>query len=410
MYTIYMDGVPIYVPGADSRYSVLNPVLDLELNTSGTLTFSMPACNAEYDTIRKLKSTICVKRNGTEIWRGRPITTDRDWYNNKDVTCEGALSFLNDVVIRPFVYRGTLVGYITEMLNRYNTHVDEDRRIYVGNVTVVDSNDYVYKWRDTYNNLYDLFQDQLIDSMGGYLSIRTVNDVMYLDYTAESGRVTNQTVAYASNMIDLTETVNAEDVFTVIIPVGATITEDIPEDAPEGYEPEQYQIDITSVNDGKDYIESADGIELYGRIERVVEWPDVETPTALYTKARDRLESAINASVSISVDAVDLHWTDTDIDEINIGDYVVCLSVPHNIHGRFALSALRIKLDNTGSESYTFGAVPGTLTGIIANANNAAETTADTIVAYRRTNKDVIDVETADNRVGYACVGIARVG
>ena len=94
---------------SDLNKKLISPVLTLEDNTAGSLTFTMPVNNVGYEKIRMFKSTVVVKRrkvgplsSGDEfetIWEGRVITETRDFFNQKAITCEGALAYLNDMYL-----------------------------------------------------------------------------------------------------------------------------------------------------------------------------------------------------------------------------------------------------------------------------------------------------------------------
>ena len=105
----------------DQRLKVVSPVLELEDNSAGSLSFTVYPTNQAYgvledsstDPLAMLTATIrvymvppIVDPTGTtpafsyskeEIWEGRPLTVDKDFYNGKAVYCEGALCYLNDI-------------------------------------------------------------------------------------------------------------------------------------------------------------------------------------------------------------------------------------------------------------------------------------------------------------------------
>ena len=99
MYTIMIDGLLLYAPNlADEGFTVLSPKITMELNKSGSLEFTIPPNNPMYDRIHKLKSIIQVFDGTEEIFRGRVLHEEKDFYERKAVYCEGELSFLLDSV------------------------------------------------------------------------------------------------------------------------------------------------------------------------------------------------------------------------------------------------------------------------------------------------------------------------
>lgn len=119
MYKIYIVNTPyvkdrilIYDDDVyDESLRLSDPKLHLEVNSAGTLEFSIAPDNVGYDKLVPMKTQFIVMRsdspekNGTRkrneiIWFGRALTIDTDIYKVKSIRCEGGLSYLNDVVYR----------------------------------------------------------------------------------------------------------------------------------------------------------------------------------------------------------------------------------------------------------------------------------------------------------------------
>lgn len=119
MYKIYIVNTPyvkdrilIYDDDVyDESLRLSDPKLHLEVNSAGTLKFSITPDNVGYDKLVPMKTQFIVMRsdspekNGTRqrneiIWFGRALTIDTDIYKVKSIHCEGGLSYLNDVVYR----------------------------------------------------------------------------------------------------------------------------------------------------------------------------------------------------------------------------------------------------------------------------------------------------------------------
>ena len=119
MYKIYIVNTPyvkdrilIYDDDVyDESLRLSDPKLHLEVNSAGTLEFSIAPDNVGYEKIVPMKTQFIVirsdspEKNGTRqrneiIWFGRALTIDTDIYKVKSIHCEGGLSYLNDVVYR----------------------------------------------------------------------------------------------------------------------------------------------------------------------------------------------------------------------------------------------------------------------------------------------------------------------
>lgn len=87
MYQVRCDDNIIY-DLRDEDLKIISPKLNMEVNKTGTFTFTIPPQNPMYNNIYKLKSIITIYQDNTEIWRGRALNTKLDFYNRKLVECE----------------------------------------------------------------------------------------------------------------------------------------------------------------------------------------------------------------------------------------------------------------------------------------------------------------------------------
>lgn len=393
MYSIFTGNEAIYAPaGSGSNYLVQNPRYQHEVNKAGQLEFTLLPENPLYGKLKRLISPISLYQDGDEIWFGRVLTSQTDFYNAEIVTAEGALAFLHDVVIRPFSVTfdtGNVVRqYVEFILDLYNRRVEDWKKIYPGRITVTESNNYLYRYKDSYNYAFDVLMDHTVESsLGGYLSIRRAFGKTYLDYTAEAGETSDQVIQFGVNLLDLDNFISAENVYTVIIPVGKSNSDK--------------RLTIASVNNGKDYLESSKGIALFGRIEKYVEFPEVTTARGLKQVAAKQLESAIQQAVSIDVKAVDLHLINPDIGGLKHGTMVRVLSIPHGIDEYMLCRKVDINLNEPDDAVYTLGAEMSTLSGQQAQAQknvviaaNTADLAAMNAEATRQMIQEEQDVNT----------------
>ena len=355
MYTIHVDGNLLYSPLLiDDGYLVLNPKLTLELGKSGSLSFLLPPNNPLYDGIQKLKSIVIVYQDSEEIFRGRVLHDEKDFYNRKNVYCEGELAFLLDSQQRPYSFQGDIPDLYMKFINSHNAQVEEEKRFYVGEITVTDPNNYINRSNIYYNNTWDEISDKLIASHGGYLRPRLKDGKRYLDYVKAYGKVNSQVIEFGVNMLDISEYITAEDVFTVLIPLGFEQTDS------DGNS--TGRLTIESVNSGKDYIEDDAAIALFGRITKTQEWDDVTVASNLLTKGRSFLNSGIEMAVTLTMKAIDLHLADVEVERISLGDYVRVISLPHKLDKYFLCSKIVIDIVSPDKTEYTFGVTYTTMT------------------------------------------------
>lgn len=343
MYAIYADDELLYAPDmANLGYIVTDAQLTTEINKAGSLEFTIPVTNPNYNAYSKLKSIIRLEQDGAEIWRGRVLDDTKDTDLNKDVMCEGELAFLNDMNVRKYDYSSgiSVVNYFNRVMNYYGG-ASSYRSIKAGNVTVPNTTLKI-KMDEATNTCLDELNSNLVGAIGGYLRLRRSNGQSYLDYIDAYSQTSNQVIEFGSNILSIEEYIDASDVYTVIIPFGK-------QDANGN------RVNITSVNNGSDFIESSQGASLFGRIDRTVVWEDVTDPNVLKQQAQSVLNSAIEMATTITISAVDLHLIDVNTDAIQLGDWVRVISPPHGIDSDFLCSKVVINLQNPDQSQYTFG-------------------------------------------------------
>ena len=372
MYTIYVDGRLLYSPNlAEDGYAVTGPKVKLSLNSVSALECTVPTNNPLYGQISKLKSVVKVYDNDRRIFRGRVIDDEKDFYNRQKLTAQGELAYLNDSILRPYSYTGSVAGYFAMLVNQHNAQVDAEKQFRVGNVTVTDGNDYIVRGSTEAMKTWSEMKSKLLDLLGGYIvpryEVENGVEVEYLDYLADSGGHNSQPIVFAENLLDLEQYIDASEVCTVLVPYGKA-------DGETGV-----RLDIKSVNDGKDYLESETGIALFGRVVGTETWDDVTVASNLKTKGQALLDSLILMAVQLTVKAVDLSRLGVNVDAIRIGEYNRVVSPPHSIDAWYQCSGITLRLDKIDGSEFSFGATGTTLTQY--QAANAANVTQAAITA-----------------------------
>lgn len=351
MYTVYSDGELLYSPMlSKDGYGIISPKVTVETGKAGSMSFVLPPDNVMYNKIDKLKSIITVYQNGEELFRGRVLHDSKDFYSRKNVYVEGDLAFLLDSPVRPYEYRGDIPTLFKRYIDGHNASVEEEKRFEIGRVTVTDSNNYINRSNSNYSNTLDEIKDKIIKTHGGYLRRRLENGIRYIDLIEDFGVINNQIIEFGVNLLDISQYITAEDVFTCLIPVGTT-----DEDTGE-------RLTIKSVNDGKDYIEDEEAISIFGRIWKTETWDDVTVASNLLRKGIQFLKSGIEMAVSLNVKAVDLNLIDVNTEKIKLGDKIRVISKPHNIDRYFMCTKIVLDLVNPDKNVYTLGNAYKTLT------------------------------------------------
>lgn len=355
IYKIKLDGKVLYYPG-DRQAAVINPELDLQTGYAGELTLKVPPLNPLYGEIHNRKSMVSVYRGNTEIFYGEVRTREKDRFKNQPVKATGALSFLADSILpQQEWYDISPRDLLDAWLQLHNNQVEDRKKIHIGIVTIHDGNDSLYRITDRENTL-EAIRDKLVDRLGGYLRLRHENEKLYLDWLAiqEYGKYCEQPIQFGENLMDYSETMTADDVITALIPLGAAIEQETDENASE-FERLEKNVDITSVNDGKDYIYSKEAVENFGWVWRTEKWDDVSVPANLLKKATEFLTSNQYESLVISLTAVDLSLFGQDYDSFDIGDRVLCNAIPYGMKKVLPVMEMKIPLQQPDQAQLTLG-------------------------------------------------------
>lgn len=355
IYKIKLDGKVLYYPG-DRQAAVINPELNLQTGYAGELTLKVPPLNPLYGEIHNRKSMVSVYRGNTEIFYGEVRTREKDRFKNQPVKATGALSFLADSILPQQEWHDISPRDLLDAwLQLHNNQVEDRKKIYTGVVTIHDSNDSLYRITDRENTL-EAIRDKLVDRLGGYLRLRHENDKLYLDWLTiqEYGKYCEQPIQFGENLMDYSETMTADDVITALIPLGAAIEQETDENASE-FERLEKNVDITSVNDGKDYIYSKEAVENFGWVWRTEKWDDVSVPANLLKKATEFLTSNQYESLVISLTAVDLSLFGQDYDSFDIGDRVLCNAIPYGMKKVLPVMEMKIPLQQSDQAQLTLG-------------------------------------------------------
>ena len=349
MYSIYADDICIYNDISPlQELKVISPKLVLEDCAAGSLDITLPPINPGYDYIKRLDTDIVVKKNGEEIWGGRVLTENQDFWKNRVLYCEGELSFLNDTTQPPAEYHNqTVRGFLSTLIEIHNSKAPENRQFTVGIVTVTDSNDSLYRYTN-YEKTIECINKKLIDKLGGHLRVRKVNGVRYLDYLSDCPNTNQQTIEFGKNLLDFTRKWDTTEFATVIVPLGARLDES-PIAALDAY------LTVESVNDGSIYVQSAEAIAEHGWIEKVVNWDDVTVPANLLSKARNYLTDLQFDDMNIELSALDMHYLNVNYEAVKLLDKIRVISRPHGMDRYFPVIKLEIPLDSPENTQFMLG-------------------------------------------------------
>ena len=389
MYQIRCDNHILYDP-RDEELTVLNPRCSLKVNSVGEGSFTILPNHPHYYKLKKLKSVFEIWQDEEVIFRGRMTNDSRNFYNCLAVDLEGIMGIMNDTMVPPFkfpedfpeasLHANVVEHFLQWMLNRHNERQTEFwRRLRVGKVTVKAPDNFMTRVSENYMTTWEAMKTHLLDSsLGGYLCFRYEEDANYVDYLAEFTETNEQQINLGENLLDFTNETDAFGTYSAILPIGGTV----------GEGDEKQILTIAGLEDGdltddlvKDgvYIYSKSAVEEYGWICVPAEsstWSEVTDAETLKNMAVEYISgTAMQQASTITIQAVDLNFTDAEIQSFRLYKNILVNSKAHGVHNAtYPLTQLDIDLVNPQNTTIVVGDTVKTLIDI--NSANQASTVA----------------------------------
>jgi len=204
-----------------------------------------------------------------------------------------------------------------------------------------------------------------------------------LNYLADFTNVSSQSIEFGSNLKDYTKTAKAESIATVIIPLGAEI----------GEVGSGEKLTIKSVNNGLDYIFNKIAVDLYGWIEKVVQWDDVTDASNLKKKAEEYVRESMKQNITIQLTAVDLHLLDRSIESFKMGDYIPVLSIPHKFDEVMLCNKQTLDLLKPDNDTVTLGHTFMTFTGKNSKIRSSVSKVSVIETTVRKVSNKVVELD-----------------
>ena len=353
MFQVYADQVLIYDDtNQDKEQKLINPKLSISDSAAGSFTMTVPPGNAGYNTIVRMKTDITIMKEGEIYWQGRVLQENMDFWNQRVMTCEGELAFLNDTIQPPHEYdynnQQAVRLFLSSLLTNHNAKVESNRQFTLGTVTVYAPNDTLYRTTN-YESTISCVNEKLVSKLGGHLIVRHQNGVRYLDYLEDAYNLNTQTVDFGKNLIDFTRSFDSAEYATVIVPLGKRLEKE------EGDPDIDKYLTVESVNSGSIYVQSETAVSNYGWIVKVVHFDDVENASTLLSMGQSYLSDIQFDSMVIELSALDLHYLNPNIESVKLGDSIRVISEPHGLDKIFPVQKMEIPLDKPENTLFMLG-------------------------------------------------------
>ena len=387
MYYVYADDNSIYNP-LDSSLTIHSPKVTLEIGKAGSFQFDIPPTNQYYSSLTQLKTIIRVELDDKVIFYGRVFSITRNFSNIKHVYCEGALSYLIDTLQKAKSFKGKAKTLFNKIMATHNDMTTDDKKFTIDRLEIEDTDViipgkkdddgkyYGSKYEQTiiesiaeeWLTTYDYINNVLIDYLGGYLMYEydqnavqesKKNKISYVSESSfdslieqySSGDLSAPEIEYGVNLLDLTEEMNAEDLFTVLIPLGDDNLTIAKATNTSGHS----DIEIVKINGKPIGIADKESLEKYGKIIKSYVFNDVNSANTLFTDGYKYLKAHKNLPISFTIKAVDMHFVDSIQEIIDIGQIVKINSTPHNLVQYLICTKIEYDLEDASKNQYTFG-------------------------------------------------------
>ena len=335
------------------------------------------------------------------LFRGRIRKVSMSMNGSIDVTCEGAMAYLNDTTVRPYKTYDTdeidceinapaKAGELFEwFIEQHNSRVSNRCEKFKVGINAGVNFGALQRGTGTRPTTLKEMREKLVKLCGGYFRVRYVGEDNYLDWlNADGSSEAAQSVELGQNLLDLNTGADGKDIYTAIVPVGKT---------GEGEDEKDVTIDDEHAYVGGGYDIVGDAVvdtamaERYGVIEKLMEYDHLSQPQALVDKAVADL-AAGKLSDSITVSATDLHYADATVQQIDYLQRVQVTSEPHGIDRMMLCVGRTINLVDPKATRYSFGAIEGTLTKSGATSQERTqEATEKRLTALASTTRKTVE-------------------
>ena len=236
MYRITYDGLTIFDPYGNANEVVSDASMSVEVNASAYLDFTMAMTHPLYDTIRERAGVVTLTWDSTVLFEGIIESIEMDIQGNKSISCVSAMDYLNDTHVRPYstvageedlTAPSSVDGYFQWLIDQHNDHVLDASKIFdvgINQGANLQQNNFIYRSSESEPTTASELTDQILDSLGGYLTMRYEDGRKVLDLYADLHTMNAQIVDFGVNITDFTKTTDTTDQYTAILLHGGSPT------------------------------------------------------------------------------------------------------------------------------------------------------------------------------------------
>lgn len=121
----------------DNTCILLDGTLTLELNKTGTFTFSISDRHPHISKIQKMRSEILIYQDEELIFLGRPLSETIDFYGTSQISCEGEMAYLLDSMQKPYSFQGSIYAFLMRLVQNHNALMETKKHFEVDKAHVL---------------------------------------------------------------------------------------------------------------------------------------------------------------------------------------------------------------------------------------------------------------------------------
>lgn len=389
------------------NYRLVSAVLSKSTTTYDSFTFDIDPTHAMYTEIVPYTCFVKVTRpdKGLTLFEGRVLTysdsMDSSGTVQKEAVCEGLEGFLHDSV-QPWkeFHNTTPKDFLRALVTEHNKQVESYKQITLGDVTVTNSTDNVYRFTDDTQDTWTNIQDKLVSRLGGEMRLRNEGGKLFLDYEPEISSECPQRIELSHNMVSSSRNVDPTEIVTVLKPLGATQERQNSDGSTDVSSP---HLTIASVNGGNDYLRDDQLISQFGIHVKTETWEDVTTPQALLAKGRAFLNAQKAIKYQLQAGYIDLSFLEETIGMIECGTYVRIVNQLEGLYATERIVAMSLDLLDVANSTLTLSDNPIDLDTY--RSQKRSETDAQKALINRlimrqsKSNKEIADLSKQNQQL-----------
>lgn len=380
----------VHSPYSRQGNKILSGSIKQAQNAINEFTFVIPMQNDLYQKLIPFQSIVqVVNLYDEEVeFEGRVLTISNKMTSTgfvQEVVCEDFLSFLHDSTQHYQKLKNTgAEAYLREILNQHNAQVEDYKRIYLGSVTVQSLTDKPFRYLG-YEPTWDTIRERIIANIGGYLTLRRASDGLYLDWTTSIGQNQESPIQLGRNIKSASREISFDGIATQIMPIGADENNSQNENTEEqGSDVTRKQIDISSVNGGKMWLEDAELVAKFGIIRKPVIWTEIDSPSVLKSRGLQYLRNQKIALAKWTVAAVERYLIDSRYVKFKIGNTHPILNAPLSGIEKLQIIEKKIDILNPQSVDLVIGSKSQSLSAYQLQSQEAIES-----IERAKANQDI---------------------